>query len=155
LVDRHGPLVLGVGRRVLHDLHAAEDVVQATFLLLARKAASIRKQEAVGSWLYGVAYRLALPARQRYTAPATPLQQEQGCRCNDPAAAVTWRELGAVLDEELDRLPQTYRAPLVLCLLEGRTQDEAAAALGWSKGTLRRRFGKGRELLRLRLTARG
>jgi RNA polymerase sigma factor (sigma-70 family) len=155
LVYRHAPLVLGVGRRVLHDWHAAEDVLQATFLLLARKAASIRNRDAVGSWLYGVAYRLAARARQRGAARAAEISQEMEAPRNDPLAEVTWRELQAVLDEELTRLPEAYRAPLLLCLMQGRTQDEAAAALGWSKGTLRRRFTRGRELLRRRLAARG
>jgi RNA polymerase sigma factor (sigma-70 family) len=154
LLYRHAPLVLGVGRRVLHDLHAAEDVLQATFLLLARKAATIRKQDAVGSWLYGVAYRLAVRARQR-AATAAEVSRDLVDPRSDPLTEVTWRELGAVLDEELQRLPETYRAPLLLCLMQGRTQDEAAATLGWSKGTLRRRFTRGRELLRRRLAARG
>jgi RNA polymerase sigma factor (sigma-70 family) len=155
LVYRHAPLVLGVGRRVLHDWHAAEDVLQATFLLLARKAASIRNRDAVGSWLYGVAYRLAARARQRGAAHAAEISQETEAPRNDPLAEVTWRELRAVLDEELMRLPEAFQAPLLLCLMQGRTQDEAAAALGWSKGTLRRRFTRGRELLRRRLAARG
>jgi RNA polymerase sigma factor (sigma-70 family) len=155
LVQRHAPLVLGVGRRVLHDWHAAEDVVQATFLLLARKAASIRKRDALGSWLYGVAYRLAVRARQRRAAHVTEIPREREAPRSDPPAEAAWRELGAVLDEELARLPETCRAPLLLCLMQGRTQDEAAATLGWSKGTLRRRFARGRELLRLRLAARG
>jgi RNA polymerase sigma factor (sigma-70 family) len=155
LVYRHAPLVLDVGRRVLRDLHAAEDVLQATFLILARKAASIRKRDAVGSWLYGVAYRVAARARQRRAAHDAELPRELQAPRNDPLAEATWHELGAVLDEELARLPDTYRAPLLLCLMQARTQDEAAAALGWSKGTLRRRFAKGRELLRRRLTARG
>jgi RNA polymerase sigma factor (sigma-70 family) len=155
LVYRHAPLVLGVGRRVLHDLHAAEDVLQATFLLLARKAASIRKRDAVGSWLYGVAYRVAVRAKQRGAAHTAEVSREPEAPRNDPLAEATWRELGTVLDEELARLPETYRAPLLLCLMQGRTQDEAATSLGWSKGTLRRRFARGRELLRLRLAARG
>jgi RNA polymerase sigma factor (sigma-70 family) len=154
LVHRHAPLVLGVGRRVLHDLHAAEDVLQATFLLLARKAASIRKRDAVGSWLHGVAYRVASRVRQRRAGRAAELPRQREAP-SDPLTEVSWRELGAVLDEELTRLPETYRAPLLLCLMQGRTQDEAAAALGWSKGTLRRRFARGRELLRVRLAARG
>jgi RNA polymerase sigma factor (sigma-70 family) len=155
LVRRHGAMVLGVGRRLLHDAHAAEDVFQATFLILARNAPSIRKQQAVGSWLYGVAYRVAVRARraaasrrrrERHAPPLLPA---------DPAVEVTWRELGAVLDEELRRLPERYRAPLVLCVLEGKTQEEAARELGCCKSTLRRRLEQGRERLRRRLLRRG
>jgi RNA polymerase sigma factor (sigma-70 family) len=155
LVGRHGAMVFGVGRRLLHDVHAAEDVFQATFLILARNAASIRKQQALGSWLHGVAYRVAVRARD---AAASRRRRERHAPAPlpaDPAVEVTWRELGAVLDEELRQLPDRYRAPLVLCFLEGKTQDEAARELGCSKCTLRRRLEHGRERLRRRLRRRG
>jgi RNA polymerase sigma factor (sigma-70 family) len=155
LVRRHGAMVLGVGRRLLHDANAAEDVFQATFLILARNAAAIRKRQALGSWLYGVAYRVAARAR----GAAASRRRRECCAAAvppvDPAVEVTWRELGAVLDEELRRLPDRYRAPLVLCFLEGKTQEEAAGALGCGKSTLRRRLEHGRELLRRRLLRRG
>jgi RNA polymerase sigma factor (sigma-70 family) len=155
LVRRHGAMVLGVGRRLLHDGHAAEDVFQATFLILARKAASIRKRQALGSWLYGVAYRVAVRARDAAASRRRRERRAPAPPPADPAAEVTWRELGAVLDEELRRLPDRYRAPLVLCFLEGKTQDEAARELGCCKSTLRRRLEHGRELLRRRLLRRG
>ncbi|OAI46320.1 hypothetical protein AYO44_11505 [Planctomycetaceae bacterium SCGC AG-212-F19] len=154
LVRRHGPLVLGVCRRVLQAQHDAEDAFQATFLVLARKASSIRKQQAVASWLYGVAYRLASKAklqaarRRSHEREATPPSPSLA---SDP----TWSELRTVLDEELMRLPEKFRAPLLLCYLDGKTQDEAARQLDWSLGTFRRRLDQGRELLRQRLTRRG
>jgi RNA polymerase sigma factor (sigma-70 family) len=155
LVRRHGAMVLGVGRRLLHDAHAAEDVFQATFLILARNAASIRKQQALGSWLYGVAYRVAIRARRAAACRRRRERRVPALPPADPAAEVTWRELGTVLDEELRRLPERYRAPLVLCFMEGKTQDEAARELGCCKSTLRRRLELGRERLRRRLLRRG
>src|SRR5262245_32407103 len=114
LVRRHGAMVLGVARRLLHDAHAADDVFQATFLLLARKAKSIRNPQALGSWLYGVAYRVAVRARDAAASRRRREQREPALPPADPATEVTWRELGAVLDEELQRLPERFRAPLVL-----------------------------------------
>jgi RNA polymerase sigma factor (sigma-70 family) len=155
LVRRHGAMVLGVGRRLLHDGHAAEDVFQATFLILARRAASIRKKQALGSWLYGVAYRVAARSRDAAAGRRCRERRASALPPTDPAAEVTWRELGAVLDEELLRLSDRHRAPLVLCFLEGKTQDEAARELGCCKSTLRRRLERGRDLLRRRLLRRG
>jgi enediyne biosynthesis protein E4 len=155
LVRRHAPLVLGVCRRVLRDWHAAEDVFQAVFLVLAKKASSIRNQASIDCWLHGVARRLALKARadaaRRHTrensAPPAPIA--------DSTDQVTWRELREVLDEELARLPEKYRAPLLLCYLEGQTRDEAAQRLNWPLGTLKSRLERGREMLRSRLVKRG
>jgi RNA polymerase sigma factor (sigma-70 family) len=155
LMDRHGPLVLAAGQRLLNDRHAAEDVFQATFLVLTRKAASIRKRESLASWLHGVAYRLAVRAKARAANRTRAELHSRPPMSPEPTEEVTWRELGAVLDEELHRLPEKYRAPLVLCYLEGRTQDEAARQLQWTKGTLRRRLEQGRDLLRARLVRRG
>lgn len=155
LVQRHGPMVLAVCQRVLHDPHAAEDAFQATFLILSRKARSIRKQESVGSWLHGVAYRIARKARSRAS-----VQRDRETVLNDhPSAPVepdaAWRELRPVLDEELSRLPEKYRAPLVLCYLEGKTNEAAARELGWTKGTVSGRLARARDLLRKRLQRRG
>jgi RNA polymerase sigma factor (sigma-70 family) len=155
LVARHGLLVLAAGRRVLHDGHAAEDVFQATFLVLARKAAAIRKQESLASWLYGVAHRLAVRAKIQAAKRNSHEQRGEGRSPAEPASGLVWGEMGAVLDEELMRLPEKYRAPLVLCYLEGQTQDEAARQLGWARTTLRDRLDRGRELLRGRLERRG
>jgi RNA polymerase sigma factor (sigma-70 family) len=156
LVHRHGAMVLSVCRRTLRDATDAEDAFQATFLVLARKAASIRKAEALGNWLHHVAYRAALKLRtdrRRREQGTTPLVEL--AEPDNTTADVTWREVRSILDEELLRLPDAYRAPLVLCYLEGKTQDEAAQTLGWTLGTLRGRLQRGRERLRGRLARRG
>jgi len=155
LLRRHGPMVLGVCRRLLHADHDADDVFQATFLVFVHKARSIRKGTALGSWLYGVAYRLALKARagaarrrlhERRVAEMRPIHVT-----SDPS----WDELVPILDEELARLPERLRAPLVLCYLEGKSNAEAARELGWAAGSLSKLLARGRELLRQRLTRRG
>src|SRR5262249_48231945 len=153
LVAPHGPLVLGVCRCTLRSESDAEDAFQASFLVLARKAASIRKTDSVASWLYGVAWRCAarlrcqLAERRRHEkvaarsgngATAPPLQD-----ASDPS----WREVQDALHEELARLPKKYLAPLVLCYLEGRTRCEAARQLGWGEDVLRGRLERGRHPL--------
>ncbi len=155
LIERHGPMVLGVCRRALPGLQDAEDACQATFIVLARKAASVRKKTSLSSWLHGVAYRVATSLRRdqarrknRERAVAAPAPK-------DPACEVTWREVQAILDEELQRLPERQRAPLILCYLECLTRDEAATQLGLSSGTLHGRLERARALLRARLTQRG
>jgi RNA polymerase sigma factor (sigma-70 family) len=154
LVARHGRLVLGVCRRVLGDRHAAEDVFQATFLVLARRAAAIRKPGSLSSYLHGVAYRLALKVRGE-----TERRRVRERRLPPPREAeepdLSWREVRGLIDEELFRLPERLRLPLVRCYLEGETQDEAARRLGWPRGTLKRRLERGRDLLRTRLVQRG
>jgi RNA polymerase sigma factor (sigma-70 family) len=155
LLRRHGPMVLGVCRRLLRDPNDADDAFQATFLMLARKANSITKRESVGGWLYQVAYNTALKVK----AGAAARQRREGRAGSrlpaDPLDEVTGRELLAVLDEELARLPQRQRAPLVLCYLEGKTRDEAAQQLGCSLATLKRRLEEARACLRVRLERRG
>src|SRR5579884_3194310 len=119
LVRRHGPLVFGVCRRVLHDAHDAEDACQAAFLVLARKAATVRDRNSLGSYLYGVAYRVASNLRREVARRRG--REATAVDVPGPAAAdVTWRELRTVLDEELRRLPERFRAPLLLCYLEGK-----------------------------------
>src|SRR5947209_10255204 len=153
LLGRHGPMVLNVCRRILHDAHAAEDVFQATFLVLADRAGAIHRRESLAGFLHGVAYRLAVRARRR---PLQSLPAAVGDnKAVGPAEGLAWKEMLGILDQELGRLSDRYRAPLVLCYLEGRTQDEAARQLGWSLGTLRRRLAQGRRLLEARLRGRG
>ncbi len=153
LLDRHGPLVYGACRRALGGhAHAAEDAFQATFLVLARKAARLRDPDALPGWLFGVARRVASAARRRDT------RQERVSRAGAKPEAVTggeWDDLLAVVDEEIAALPDELRAAVLPCLYHGKTQDEAATELGWSLSTLRRRLDRGRELLRPRLTTRG
>jgi RNA polymerase sigma factor (sigma-70 family) len=155
LVRRHGPMVLGLCQRMLHNGHNAEDVFQATLLVLARKASAQRWHESVGSWLYEVAYRLCLAARAREARRRRHEGRVAVKAPEGPLAEVSLREARMLLDEELRRLPERYRAPLILCYLEGMTRDEAARQLGWSLDTLKRRLGQGRALLKQRLTRRG
>jgi RNA polymerase sigma factor (sigma-70 family) len=155
LMRRHGAMVFGVCRRVLSDWHDAEDAFQATFLILARQAGSIRRRESVASWLYGVAYRVALKARTTAARRRRHERQRPIAPVAQVGAAAGLEELRRVLDEELARLPEKYRAPLVLCYLEGKARDEAAGQLGWSAGALKGRLERGRELLRRRLERRG
>jgi RNA polymerase sigma factor (sigma-70 family) len=156
LVTRHGPMVLGVCRRVLHDDNDADDAFQATFMVLAKKAGSIRRQEAVGSWLCGTAYRLALKARAN--AGRRREQERQAGEMSQTAVEQSdnlWKELRPILDEELNRLPAKYRVPLVLCYLQGKTNEAAARELGWAPGSMSYRLAQAREKLRARLLQRG
>jgi RNA polymerase sigma factor (sigma-70 family) len=154
LVRRHGPMVLGVCRRVLQHRQDAEDAFQATFLILARKAGSVLNREAVGSWLYRVAYRTAGEARaMRARRRAKERQVDQVPQPVVQAAEVhDWRP---ILDHELSRLPQKYQAAIVLCDLEAKSRKEAAQQLGIAEGTLSSRLASGRGLLAARLARRG
>jgi RNA polymerase sigma factor (sigma-70 family) len=157
ILARHGAMVLAVCRQVLGDRHAAEDAFQATFLVLLRRAGSLRVRTpgSIGPWLHGVAYRIAIKARE-----GAARGRARECRAARPvvgrhSAAIEQAELQALLHGEIDRLPAKYRAPIVLCYFEGRTHDEAAAALRWPVGTVRGRLARAREQLRSRLTRRG
>src|SRR5262245_8245074 len=153
LVRRHGPAVLAVCRRVAGNHHDAEDAFQATFLVLARKAAAVRPRERVGGWLCGVAHKTALKARAaaaRRRLVERRAGREEGIFCG-PAPD----DLRPLVDEELRRLPGKYGTALILCLLEGRTRKEAARQLGWSEGTLSGRLARAKSLLRTRLARRG
>jgi RNA polymerase sigma factor (sigma-70 family) len=154
LVRRHGPMVLGVCRRVLRHEQDAEDAFQAAFLVLARKACSIRKRESLGSWLYGVAYHAALKAQAANVRRRTRERQVEDMPHPEvaPPEAQDWR---ALLDRELERLPEKYRAPIVLCDLECRSRREAARQLGLCEGTLSSRLGAGRRMLAGRLAKGG
>ena len=151
LVRRHGPMVLGVCRRVTGHPQDAEDAFQAAFLVLARKAASIRPREHLARWLYGVAYKTALKAR---TAAARRRARERQVRAmpQPPARPEPSDDLRPALDRELSRLPEKYRLPVVLCELEGRTCKEAARQLGVSEGVVSVRLVRARAKLAERLS---
>jgi RNA polymerase sigma factor (sigma-70 family) len=155
LMQRHGPMVLGVCRRVLHEAQDADDVFQATFLVLVRKAAVIRHPELLGNWLYGVAYHIALQARAGAARWRSHERQVEDVPAPEPVDERIWEELRPLLDEEIHRLPEKYRAPVVLCYLEGKTYAEAARMLGWAEGTVSGRLARAREKLRTRLAFRG
>ncbi len=155
LVERHGPMVLRVCRRMLWDSHTVDDAFQATFLALIRGAWRVRKTASVASWLYGAAVRISLKARGTAArARRTPSQTPNRCD-PDPLAEISGRELVSVIDEELARLPDQFRAVITLCCLEGLSQEEAAQRLGWSVASVKGRLERGRERLRLRLAQRG
>jgi RNA polymerase sigma-70 factor (ECF subfamily) len=154
LVARHGPMVLRVCGRVLSDPHDVEDAFQATFLVLVERAESIRTRDSVASWLHGVAFRVAscaraTAARRRRLEASRPELEYHAGETDDP------RELRLILQEEIARLPDRYRAALVLCDLEGHTYDEAARQLVWPIGTVKSRLARARQRLRVRLVRRG
>jgi RNA polymerase sigma factor (sigma-70 family) len=153
LVWRYGPMVLGVCRRLLRHPQDVEDAFQATFLTFVRKAGSIRKREGVSSWLYKVAYRIAIRAGQA----ARRRQQRQQPLIDVPATVqdLSWSDLQPVLDEEVNRLPLRYRTTFLLCYFQGRTNAEAARELGCPEGTIASRLAGARKLLRQRLLRRG
>ena len=154
IVARHGPMVLGVCRRLLADARDVEDAFQATFVILARKGGTLGEGDPVAHWLYGVARHVALKARasaarrRRLEGSARPVEV---ARPDEPSG----RDLAGVIDQELARLPAKYRAPVVLCYLEGQTHEEAARNLGWPLGTVKGRLARARHLLKGRLSRRG
>jgi RNA polymerase sigma factor (sigma-70 family) len=156
LVDHFGGMVWGICRRLLPTDQDAEDAFQAVFLVLLKKGATIRNREAVGSWLYGVAYRTAMKARRdlghrkKHESKATP-----PASAPSPTGVASCRELQRVLDEEVDRLPSKLKAPFVLCCIEGLSKSEAAQELRWKDGTVSGRLARARKLLQQRLTRRG
>jgi RNA polymerase sigma factor (sigma-70 family) len=152
LVQRHGPMVLGVCRRVLSNAADAEDAFQATFLVLARNAPSLARRGVLGDWLHGVARRTALSARRLAARRRTKERAMARAEADTEMARNDWLPL---LDEELQRLPANYRLPIVLCELEGHTRREAAERLGWPEGTVAGRLARGRALLAERLVRRG
>ena len=154
LVQRHGGMVLGVCRRILRHTQDAEDACQAAFLVLVRRAASIRKRDSLASWLHGVAYRVATKLRRQSQRCRTGINAECAASGVDPTTELSWRELLHLLDAELQELPEKYRQPLVLCYLEGKTRDEAAQQLHWTLNALKGRLERGRAL-RVRLQGRG
>ena len=153
LVERHGPMVLRVCRATLAEAHDAEDAFQATFLVLVKKARGLWVRDSLGPWLHQVAYRTASCAR---LASARRQRHERGASESRKEAIVAFNDdLGCVLHEEIERLPERFRIPLVLCDLEGRSHEQAARHLGWPIGTVKSRQARGRERLRDRLQRRG
>jgi RNA polymerase sigma factor (sigma-70 family) len=157
LVQRHGPMVLGVCERLLPDRHEAEDAFQATFLVLVRKSLTLRQPERLAAWLHGVALRIALRLRRR--AVRRPVALEGAglaeARGPGPLEQAALQEVRAILDEEIERLPTRYRLPVVLCYLQGQSYTEAARSLGWPSGTVSVRLARARQTLRARFVRRG
>jgi RNA polymerase sigma factor (sigma-70 family) len=155
LVERHGALVLGVCRRVLDHVQDAEDAFQATFLVLARKAGAVRWQEEISDWIHAVAYRTALKARGEAARRRGRERPLIDLPAPETDSGLAWQELRPILDEEVRRLPEKYRAPLVLCYFEEKTYAEAAHVLGVAEGTVSSRLARARDRLRIRLVRRG
>jgi RNA polymerase sigma factor (sigma-70 family) len=157
LVQRHGPMVLSLCRRLLRDEHEAGDAFQATFLVLVRKGPVLRQPEQLGPWLHGVAYRTALRLRQK-AVRCQPDGQDLDARPGpdaEPLDRLAWKELRGILDEEIQRLPGRYRLPMILCYLQGQSYTEAARSLGCPAGTVSARLARARDRLRQRLARRG
>jgi RNA polymerase sigma factor (sigma-70 family) len=155
LVRRHGPMVFGVCRRVVRNHHDAEDAFQATFLVLARKAASVRPRARVANWLHGVALRTALKAKAMTAKRQGREKQVTAMPEPEVVQQDHWWNLQPLMDQELNGLPEKYRIPILLCDLEGKTIKEATRQLGWPQGTLAGRLARGRKLLAKRLANRG
>jgi RNA polymerase sigma factor (sigma-70 family) len=155
LVRRHGAMVLNVGRRVLQQVQDAEDVFQATFLLLARKASRIRKHDSVGSWLYGTAYRLARKVQEREARRHFHERRAAEQQATAVPLEAAWRGLNEALNDVLQQLPEKHRTVLLLCYWEGQTQEETARQLGCPLGTVRSRLARARDLLHARMARRG
>ena len=152
LLRKHGPMVLGVCRRILRNEQDAEDAFQATFLVLVRKAASLSSPRTLANWLHGVARRTALEAR---SSAARRRAREAALLPRTVTADDPWDDLRPVLDHELGRLAEKYRIAVVLCDLEGKTRKEVARQLGWAEGTVASRLARGRRILAKRLARRG
>jgi RNA polymerase sigma factor (sigma-70 family) len=155
LVQRHGRMVYGVCMRILRNTHDVEDAFQASFMILARRAASILPRENVANWLHGVAYRTALKARMLMAKRGNKERELRGRAALQTPEERLWQDVLPLLDQELASLPETYRIPIVLCDLEGKTRRDAARQLGWPEGTVAGRLARGRTLLAKRLTRRG
>ena len=155
LLARHGPMVLGLCQRLLRNTHDAEDAFQATFLVLVRKAGSLRERDLLANWLYGVAHRIAVrvQANNARRHAQERINTDRAAGAVDPTPAE--QDLRWLLEEELSRLPNKYRQPVILCYLEGKSNEEAARHLRWPVGTVKGRLARARDLLRRRMTRRG
>ncbi len=148
-------MIFNLCRRLLGDAHEAEDVFQATFLVLVRDVRSIRGKDSLASWLYGVAQRIAVRARAQSAARRRRERKAEHMAESRLVDDLTLSELRTVLDEEIGALPEKYRAPIILCYLEGQSHDRAANELGWPKNTVSNRLARGSEVLRKKLVRRG
>jgi RNA polymerase sigma factor (sigma-70 family) len=157
LLQRHGPMVLAVCRRLLRDSHEASDAFQATFLVLLRKCMDLRQPDHLGPWLHGVAYRTASRLRQRAARRASAAEDLDAVPgpSVEPLDELARKEVRTIIDEEVQGLPGKYRLPVVLCYLQGQSYAEAAKSLGWPVGTVSVRLARARERLRKRLVRRG
>ena len=155
LVARHGQVVQGVCRNILRNEQEVEDAVQATFLILARKAGTIQKAGSIASWLHGVAYRTAMNARKIDARRRRREKQSPARSPEQPVSEAAFREIQAILHEEVQRLPARCRAPFILCCLEGKSRTEAARQLGWKDRSVTARLTEAKGILRTRLTRRG
>jgi len=155
LVSWHGPMVLGVCRRILHDAHDVDDAFQATFLVLIRRASGLGPGDVLAAWLHGVALKVARRARSRRDRLFRRERTSVELEAQAPARSSGDRDLRAILDQEIDRLPWKYQAPIALCYLQGLTHEEAASRLGWPLGTVKGRLARARKLLASRLNRRG
>lgn len=155
LIERHAPLVLGVCRRGTHSDHDADDAFQATFLVLARSAHEIRRQESLSAWLYGVAFRVCQRLRREAAARPTVECMDAASNDRDPLDELLVRHDEIIADEEVNALPDSLRLPLVLRYLAGKSNTEAAKELGISVAALEGRLKRGKQRLRLRLLRRG
>jgi len=155
LVRRHGPMVLRVCRRALGNAHDADDAFQATFLVLARQARTIRKRESLASWLHGVAHRMTTHAKRAAARRHRHESRANSREPRDPALSAAWQEIRVLLDEEIERLPEALRTTFVLCCLENQSCLEAARLLGLQEATVWKRLRRARKLLQERLTRRG
>ena len=153
LVERHGPMVLRVCEHALGDRHDAEDSFQATFLILVKKARSLWVRDSLGPWLHRVAHRVAARAGRASARRREHERQAAELRPAMVSERGDWNELFSLLHDEIDRLPERYRVPVVLCDVQGLTHEKAARHLGWPVGTVKSRLAQARELLRGRLTA--
>ncbi len=153
IIQRHGRLMMGVCKRLLPNQHDAEDAFQATLIVLAQKAPSLVKCQSVAGWLHGVALRIGLKARTTFARRRKHEKEAAMAQAEDTKSV--WQELSPHLDEELCRLPDKYRLPLVLCYMEGKTYAAAGQELKLTDGMLRARLTKGRELLKKRLSRLG
>ncbi len=166
IVARHGPMVLGVCRQLLRDPNDVDDAFQATFLVLVRKAGSLKRCDLLGNWLYGVAHRVAVRARSlaaRRAARSAAAIEAARCGVNHRSglengidhASPSKPELDPWLHQEIARLPEKYRVPIILCYMEGLTHEDAARRLNWPLGTVKGRLARARDLMRKRLASRG